>query len=171
MQVKATSPLTHNISGTAKVTNLINILYPQVLCILYDTYTFLYIGSCTEPDGILYMGQQGHIQGGSGHPPGQFYVYTRLVICIVCILFVCVCLTSSLYKRSNHVMSTVPYLYRWSSGPGCTPGCRCCLRSPSRSCPPQPTPKQLPKKRIITGTYIDMLLCNMSTSTIVVFEY
>ena len=116
MQVKATSPLTHNISGTAKVTSLINILYAQVLYILYDTYTCLYIGSCTEPDGVLYLGQQGHIQGSSGHPSGQFYVYTRLVICIICTLFVCVCLASSLYKRSNHVpnyvMSTVTYLYR-----------------------------------------------------------
>ena len=99
MQVKATSPLTHNISGTAKVTNLINILYAQVLYILYDTYTCLYIGSCTEPDGVLYMGQQGHIQGSSGHPPGQFYVYTRLVICIVYILFLCVCAWLPVYTN------------------------------------------------------------------------
>lgn len=53
MQVKATSPLTHNISGTAKAAVQVSVLYYLFVVdvIFYDVNVLI------EFDGILYLGQ------------------------------------------------------------------------------------------------------------------
>jgi hypothetical protein len=70
LQVKATSPLTHNISGTAKAAFQVNKSY--ISC--YLLFLISFSSFSIEFIGFLYLGKQSYRQGNHRVVVGSFWI-------------------------------------------------------------------------------------------------